>query len=75
MKTVTKDYPGTLIFKTRKHLPHFEYGEKVRTAIAQDHLRRKKEYWQDGCPHHYSDFIVEKIEIEENGNEIWHLGS
>lgn len=66
-----KGYPFDLAFKTKKALPPFKYGCRVRTALA--HKALAKDQREISC-HLPADFIVEQIEKTSVG-EVWHLGS
>lgn len=67
-------YPQTFTFKTKKELPPFEYGCKVRTKLVQSSMKRKK--IPSPC-HGYDEYVVEQIATCEfiPNEEYWYLGS
>ena len=68
------EYPQTFTFKTKKVLPPFTYGCKIRTMLAEQAMKRHKIY--SPC-HGYNEYVVEIVITAglPPNEEYWYLGS
>lgn len=67
------DYPANMFFQVKIELPPFEYGCPVRNRIL--HRQIYTQIMMEQLTHGVKDYIVESIEVMENGTEIWYVGS
>jgi hypothetical protein len=68
-----KDYPADMLFKVKNELPEFTYSCPVRNKIL--HRQIRNEIMVEQLSHYVNQYIVESIEVTEQGNEIWYIGS